>query len=106
MHRAGCHGYFNQEIHSARYVVKTHTDSVSAFRSPECGPIGRVYNDRIIFYGKPEAERKYQIDQLDEKVVLIKAACGMDDLFIRASIDSGVSGMVIEGLGGNLRQER
>jgi L-asparaginase len=99
----GVMAYFNQEIHSARYVVKTHTDSVSAFRSPECGPIGRVYNDRIIFYGKPEAERKYQIDQLDEKVVLIKAACGMDDLLIRASIDSGVSGMVIEGLGaGNL----
>lgn len=95
--------YFNQHIHSARYVVKVHTNSTEAFKSPECGPIGTVYDDHIVFHAKPERERCFRPRHLSEKVELIKATCGMDDFLIKASINADVSGIVIEGLGmGNL----
>ena len=95
--------YFNQYIHSARHVVKVHTNTTDSFRSPECGPIGTVYDDYITFYTKPDRERCFQPKHLSERVELIKATCGMDDLLIKASINAGVSGIIIEGLGmGNL----
>jgi L-asparaginase len=34
---------FNEEIHTARDVVKTHTSSISAFRSWRTGPIGVIH---------------------------------------------------------------
>ncbi len=95
--------FFNQNIHAPRYVMKISTSNTSAFASPECGPIGTVFNDNVIFYTRPEAEKKYKVKQLDTKVELIKATCGMDNLLIRACLEAGVSGIVVEGLGaGNL----
>ena len=40
----------NDEIHSARYVTKTHTTNVATFRTPTLGPIGLVSKNRILFY--------------------------------------------------------
>ncbi|MCG0789806.1 L-asparaginase [Lactiplantibacillus plantarum] len=37
----------NDEIHSARYVTKTHTTNVATFRTPTFGPIGLVANKGI-----------------------------------------------------------
>lgn len=40
----------NDEIHSARYVTKTHTTNVATFRTPTFGPIGLVANKGIVFF--------------------------------------------------------
>lgn len=91
--------YFNQYIHSARYVTKSHTNNMAAFTSPEGGPIGTVFGENILFYHQPKPEKHFKVDKLVESVQLIKTTCGMDDLLVRACVESGVAGIVIEALG-------
>ena len=38
----------NDEIHTARYVTKTHTTNVATFRTPTFGPIGTIAKEREI----------------------------------------------------------
>lgn len=94
---------FNDEIHAARYVTKTHTSNVATFQSPENGPIGTVTKKVIRFSHAPLKRDNYQVNPPVNKVGLIKAAAGMDDILINTYIDNGYEGIVIEGLGqGNL----
>jgi hypothetical protein len=46
---------FNDEIHSARHVRKTHTSSTATFVSPDTGPLGRVVEGRPRFLVRPVA---------------------------------------------------
>jgi len=97
---------FNDEIHAARYVTKTHTSNVATFQSPENGPIGTVTKKGIRFSHAPLIVDNYKLQPPTENIGLIKAAAGMDDLLINTYIDNGFKGIVIEGLGqGNLPKE-
>jgi len=94
---------FNDEIHAARYVTKTHTSNVATFQSPATGPIGTVTKKGIRFSHAPLIRDNYELFPPDGKIGLIKAAVGMDDLLINAYIENNYQGIVIEGLGqGNL----
>lgn len=95
---------FNEEIHAARWVTKTHTSNVAAFRSPQNGPIGIVTKSGPLFYNTPLEQRKITLtNPVKANVALIKAAAGTDDLFFRAATDAGVDGIVLEALGqGNI----
>ena len=94
---------FNDEIHAARYVTKTHTSNVATFQSPENGPIGTVTKKGIHFSHAPLNMDNYPMHEPIINIGLIKAAAGMDDLLINTYIDAGAKGIVIEGLGqGNL----
>ena len=44
---------FNDEIHAAAEVTKTHTTSCATFHSPGWGPIGHIYFDRVVFRRQP-----------------------------------------------------
>ncbi|HHW56222.1 MAG TPA: asparaginase [Clostridia bacterium] len=90
---------FNNEIHSAREVIKTHTSSIDTFKSLETGPIGVVDNNKVYFYRKSEIREYIPVDHLEPKVSLIKVAFGMDDKIIRFLADNGEKGIVIEGTG-------
>lgn len=46
----GCLVVMNDEVHSARWVRKTHTSSTAAFTSPVTGPTGRVSEGRVHFH--------------------------------------------------------
>ncbi|MFV9510710.1 asparaginase [Tepidibacillus sp. LV47] len=94
---------FNDEIHAARYVTKTHTSNIATFQSPSTGPIGTVTKKEIRFSHAPLIRDTYESVPPSAKIGLIKAAVGMDDLLINTYIDNNYQGIVIEALGqGNL----
>lgn len=93
----------NDEIHTARDVVKSDTGKVDAFRSVGYGPLGSVDPDAIVYHRSALYRENVWTDKLDTRIDLIKATAGMDGKHIRASLQSGVRAIVIEAFGrGNL----
>jgi len=93
----------NDEIHSARYVTKTHTTNVATFRTPTFGPIGIVAKDHAVYFQQLIRQATCQIDQVIDHVYLIKAYAGMDGSLFDFLDNDTTAGVVIEGLGaGNL----
>jgi L-asparaginase len=89
----------NDEIHAARFVTKTHTQSVDTFKSLFFGPLGRVDGDQVVL-GQRVTRQAIPCDGLEPNVGLIKLAAGVDDGFLRYAVDHGIKGVVIEALGG------
>jgi len=89
----------NDEINCAHEVTKANSMSLNAFRSPSFGPIGIVDNNQVIFYRDSIKKEQILTDSIDDKVVLFKCVSGMDSSLINYSLDSGASGIVIEGMG-------
>ncbi|WP_126427353.1 asparaginase [Brevibacillus marinus] len=94
---------FNEEIHAARHVTKTHTSNVAAFQSPHCGPIGTVSKRGVLYHHAPLVREYFPIEHVAANVPLIKAVAGMDPLWLSFLLEQPVDGLVIEGFGlGNL----
>ncbi|MCR1928144.1 asparaginase [Enterococcus gallinarum] len=93
----------NDEIHSARYVTKTHTTNVATFRTPTLGPIGLVTKNRILFMQELLESRQLDVDRVDGLIPIVKAYSGMHGELFEALAESNIDGLVIEALGaGNL----
>jgi L-asparaginase len=93
----------NDEIHTARDVVKADTGKIDAFVSPGYGPIGNVDPDKIVYHRASLYRENVWTEQLDTRVELIKAVAGMDGKFIRCCLEHDIKAIVIEALGrGNL----
>jgi L-asparaginase len=93
----------NDEIHSARYVTKTHTTNVATFRTPTLGPIGLVTKNRILFMQELLESRQLDVDHVDGLIPIVKAYAGMSGELFEALAESPIDGLVIEALGaGNL----
>ncbi|HFZ5633108.1 TPA: asparaginase [Staphylococcus aureus] len=94
---------FNDEIHTARNVTKTHTSNTNTFQSPNHGPLGVLTKDRVQFHHMPYCQQA--LENVNDKlnVPLVKAYMGMPgDIFSFYSRE-GIDGMVIEALGqGNI----
>ncbi len=96
----------NDEIHTARDVVKSDTGKVDAFRSIGYGPLGSVDPDTIVYHRSALYRENVWTDRLDTNIDLIKAVAGMDGKYILSSIDSGARAIVIEAFGrGNLPRD-
>lgn len=87
------------EVHAAREVTKMHTSSPGAFRSPYWGPLGRVEGERVYLRQRP-ARQALVCERLEERVMLIRLAVGMDDGLLRYALERGMRGVVLEALGG------
>lgn len=94
---------FNDEIHAARDVTKTHTSNVATFQSPGLGPVGFVTKKQIRFLRDPVKEPPFSFQPPEHDVLLLKAVSGMDDRLLIWALEHGIDGIVLEGLGqGNL----
>lgn len=93
----------NDEIHTARYVTKTHTTNVATFRTPTHGPIGLVTKSKILFFHQLQYQKKLEISSIDGRIPIIKAYAGMTGDIFAVFHDVKIDGLVIEAFGaGNL----
>lgn len=93
---------FNDEIHAAKNVTKTHTSNIATFQSPQYGPIGIVTKRGVLFHHTPLKSSRFQVKHFSKNVILLKAYAGMDGDLIKAASKSA-DGVVIEALGqGNM----
>ncbi len=96
----------NDEVHTARDVVKSDSGKVDAFTSPGLGPLGIVDPDTVVYHRASLYRESVWTEEIDHRVDLIKAVSGLDGKFIECSIESGSRGIVIEAFGrGNLPKE-
>jgi len=89
----------NDEIHAARDVRKTHAIALDAFRSPGVGPVGYVDSGRVFLFHRPLRRLHIDTERVEPKVTLVKLFAGSDGSQIRAAIESGQRGIVIEVFG-------
>ena len=89
----------NDEIHSARYVRKTHAIAVEAFQSPGAGPLGYVDGERVLLTRAPQARVTIEATRVEPRVDLLTLVAGSDGHLIDASAGAGARGIVIEVFG-------
>lgn len=95
----------NGEIHGAREVTKSHTTSVSTFRSPEAGVLGTVPAGEPLFFRAPLRRHtlasEFELAGLGELpcVKIIYGHAGDDALFAEAAIKAGAGGIIYAGPG-------
>lgn len=103
--RLGTVVVFNDEIHAARFVRKTHTSSPSTFRSAPVGPVGWVVEGRARVAWTPEPltaplAQALVPGSVPPAVALLRMSLGDDGRLIEAATSLGYAGAVVEGFGG------
>ncbi len=96
----------DDNIFSAREVVKTHTTHTSTFKAPNSGAIGSVYYGKVRYYMQPLRKHtinsKFSIVELNPplpKVDIVYTHVGMTADLFQASLNSHAKGIVIAGVG-------
>lgn len=94
----------NNQIHSAKWVQKSHTQSTDAFSSGELGVLG------VISEGRPFLLRKDVVDDLPNlmpgsfkqpaRVVMLPSSLDSDTTVLDVIPNLDINGLVIEGVGG------
>lgn len=91
---------FNNEIHSARHVTKTHTSHLHTFQSPDYGPLGMITNQTVHFEQQLIKDNHYfPIQRLTNQVLLITCVSGLSLDWFRYLPKQMFQGLVIEALG-------
>jgi L-asparaginase len=92
---------FNDEVHAARFVQKTHASNPATFRSPASGPLGIVVEGRTLIrtrlprlLGRPGAGVREV-----PPVALVECAIGDDPRLLRGIEDLGYEGVVVAAFG-------
>jgi L-asparaginase len=91
----------NDEVHAARFVRKTHTSNVAAFRSPDVGPVGLVAEGVPRQTVRLAGERVVHspTGPLDAVVPIVTAALG-DGTETVSALAAVAQGMVVAAFGG------
>ncbi|MFA4849845.1 MAG: asparaginase [Methanoregula sp.] len=95
----------NGEINGARDTTKTHTQSVDTFRSPDFGRLGYMEDGRPVLY-RISARNHTTFSEFDvsgqttlPRVDIVMTYPGMDATAIKAFVQSGTQGIVIDAMG-------
>lgn len=98
---------FNEEIHGARTVTKTHTSALEAFQSTNTGPVATVDRSGVAVHRSPRSEtRPIRATSFDQSVFTVKSGSAVSGELVRAALEREADGLVIEGTGlGNATAE-
>jgi L-asparaginase len=94
---------FNDEVHAARFVRKTHTSSPATFRSVTAGPLGWISEGRprVAFRPPTLAGVPYPVPGgAVPPVALLTSVLGDDSRLIAQVESAGYAGLVLEAFGG------
>lgn len=96
----------NNQINPARSVTKTHTSSVETFKSGDFGFLGVIDNDRVVFYSAPLRRQHVPLTAASLPYVeIVPMYGGADGGMVKAAVDRGAKGIVIQALGwGNVNK--
>jgi L-asparaginase len=87
-----------EEVLGASEATKVHTQSLAAFRSPR-GPLAVLDRGHVVYQRPPFRSPTLPARRLVSEVDLHVMATGVDDTLIRASLDAGARGLVIQATG-------
>ncbi|MFP9193313.1 asparaginase [Natrialbaceae archaeon A-CW1-1] len=91
---------FNEEVHSARSVTKTHTTALETFQSTNTGPVATVDRHGVEVHRPPRSETQpIEAASLEATIFTIKSGSNTTGKLVRAALKHGVQGLVIEGTG-------
>ncbi|MFE3281272.1 asparaginase [Nocardia sp. NPDC059239] len=95
----GCLVVFNDEIHAARRVRKTHTTNTATFRSANGGPLGYIVENRArLLNTLPHRITVPAQPSNDLHIPILTIALGDDGSTLHALADH-IDGLVVAGLG-------
>ncbi|WP_265109531.1 asparaginase [Halosolutus halophilus] len=93
---------FNDAVHAARWVVKSHTSKLETFQSPDAGPVAELTPDGFRFLREPGRDVDpipgARIDP-DVRVELVTNAMGVDGRRVERALEDGVDAVVVAGTG-------
>ncbi len=93
----------NEDVHTARSVRKTHSRELDAFESADAGPLGYFDGPDLFLLRKPLDRLVLHPPALEPRVDLISLAVGSDGHLVKAAVDAGARGIVVDAFGrGNL----
>lgn len=91
---------FDGEVHAARDAVKHHTSHLSAFTSPDTGPVARSTPKDIRVYREPRSlSASLEVTESSKDVAMVKSGIGVGAQQIRDALDADIEGIVVEGTG-------
>src|SRR6195256_1419875 len=90
---------FGGEIHHARCARKTDTTSLTAFSSPQTGPLGRVTEGHATFWWSGPRNRPLDPPALNRPVLIVPPTAGDDGSLARAALATEPDGLVVGTLG-------
>ena len=92
---------FDGELHAARYVIKYDAVSLSAFRSPLSGPVGRLSEGRVLLMSRPASPAFHVNPDVEPASVALVTVCiGDDGSLVQAAAAGGAQGIVVAAMGG------
>lgn len=93
---------FNDTVHAARWVVKSHTSRLETFQSPDVGPVAELTPNGYRFFGDPDDD----VDRIpgaridpDVRVEIVTSASGVDGRQVDRALTDGVDAFVLAGTG-------
>jgi L-asparaginase len=90
---------FGGEIHHARCARKTDTTSLTAFSSPQTGPLGRVTEGHPSFWSRIPRNPPFDPPNLSKSVLIVPTTSGDDGTLARAALATEPDGLVVGTLG-------
>lgn len=92
---------FNEALYDGKNAVKINTTNLNAFNSPNTGPIGQVYDGKVVYYSQPlqksNVEAPFDVSRIDSlpKVEIVYMYVDASVTPINALINDKTDGLII-----------